>query len=35
MNDLLEGESETGVTPDGGLLAFKLDVPRASQLFPM
>ena len=27
-NDLLDVESETGVTPDGGLLTFKLDVPR-------
>ena len=33
-NDLLDVESETGVTPDGGLLSFKLDVPRGKPTLP-
>ena len=34
MNDLHEVESETGVTPDGGLLAFKPDVPGGEPTLP-
>ena len=33
-NDFLDVESEKGVTPHGGLLTFKLDVPRGRRTLP-